>query len=408
MGEESLDIYLARQPIFDKKQRICGYELLFRDGPSNAFPDVDGDTATSKLLTNSFFRMGIDQVSQGKKAFINFTQELLVKKVPTLFPPQSLVVEVLEDVRPDRELLLACKEIAEKGYVLALDDFFMRPELKPLVLLAKLVKIDFRASPVEGIERCVRDLAVFPVRLLAEKVETREEFTRAVGMGFEYFQGYFFSKPEILKERDISPSKMALLQIVAEANKEDFSFEALEKMIARDVSISYKILRYMNSSFFKRVNEISSLKQAIVLLGEQGIRRFMSLIVMSRLAEDKPDVLVRTSIIRARFCELLGKGSRRKVDESELFTLGLFSLIDAILDDSMDRLMKKLPLSEEIKKALVEGSGNLIDFLKLSWAYEKGDWTGVAHAASRIEVEEEKMPAFYMDAIGWADSLASA
>jgi c-di-GMP-related signal transduction protein len=408
MGEESLDIYLARQPIFDKKQRICAYELLFRDGPSNAFPDLDGDTATSKLLSNSFFRMGIDQVSHGKKAFINFTQELLVKKVPTLFPPQTLVVEVLEDVRPDRDLILACKEIKDKGYVLALDDFILRPELKPLVLLAKLVKIDFRASPMEGIERCVRDLAVFPVRLLAEKVETREEFTRAFEMGFEYFQGYFFSKPEILKERDISPSKMALLQIVAEANKEDFSFEALEKMIARDVSISYKILRYMNSSFFKRVNEISSLKQAIVLLGEQGIRRFMSLIVMSRLAEDKPDVLVRTSIIRARFCELLGKGSRRKVDESELFTLGLFSLIDAILDDSMDRLMKKLPLSEEIKRALVEGSGNLIDFLKLSWAYEKGDWTGVAQAASRIEVEEEKMPAFYVDAIGWADSFGSA
>jgi EAL and modified HD-GYP domain-containing signal transduction protein len=293
-----------------------------------------------------------------------------------------------------------------KGYEIALDDFFFKSRFLPLIALSKFVKLDFRLAPMEEIADCVRKLSSYPVKLVAEKVETHEEFSKALEMGFEYFQGYFFCKPQILKGQDISPSKLSLLQIMAEANKADFNFGTLEKIIARDVSISYKLLRYLNSAYFKRVQEISSIKQAIVLLGETGIRRFLSLIIMAKLASDKPDELVRTSIIRARLCELVGKSVRVDGDCSRLFMLGLFSVIDGILDDDMEKLVENLPLSDAVKTALVKGKGPLANYLKVICSYEKGDWSAVAEASEELGVKQAELPKFYVDAVSWADSIA--
>jgi c-di-GMP phosphodiesterase len=248
-------------------------------------------------------------------------------------------------------------------------------------------------------------MAGYPVKFLAEKVETPEAFQEALEMGFEYFQGYFFSKPVVVKGRDIPPDRISLLRVMAEVNKEDYKLEELEKHISHDVSMSYKLLRLINSSYFRRVREISSIRQAIVLLGEKGIRQFISLIAMSHLASDKPDELVRASIVRARLCELLGKETPR-VDSSSLFTLGLFSLIDAILDDEMGAIMKRLPLSANIKMALVEGTGELMDYLALVHAYESANWETVFDLAARLGIPEERMPALYINAVGWADGCS--
>jgi EAL and modified HD-GYP domain-containing signal transduction protein len=210
-----------------------------------------------------------------------------------------------------------------------------------------------------------------------------------------------------MQGKDVSPSKITLLQATAEANREEMEFEELEKIVSRDVSLSYKLLRYMNSAYFKRLKEISSLRQAMVLLGQKGLRRFISLILMAQLASDKPEELLRTSIIRARVCELLGREESVISSDSELFTLGLFSLIDAILDEDMGRLMEKLPLSESIKTALVSCEGELADFLKSVRAYETGDWGVFSETISRIGIQEEKFPQYYMDAVGWADSVTA-
>ena len=402
-----MEIYVARQPIFEKNLKIYGYELLFRGGMTNAFPNIDGNTATSKLLSNTFLSMGLEQVAGGKRAFINFTRDLLIKRVPVMFPREKIMVEVLEDVDPGVEVLDACFELSKKGYEIALDDFLYREELKPLIELAKIIKIDFMATPIDKIAEYVERLTPFGVKFLAEKVETREEVEKAVDMGFSYFQGYFFSKPQIVKGKDVSPSRMTLTQMVAEANKEEIKFEELEKIVSRDVSISYKLLRYMNSSYFRRLQEISSIKQAMVLLGQKGLRRFISLILMSQLTSDKPEELLRTSIIRARLCELLGKEESVSTNDSELFTLGLFSLIDAILDEGMEKLMEELPLSEGIKRALVSDEGGLADFLKLIRAYEVGDWKILSQTSSGIGIREEKLPEYYMDAVAWADSMTA-
>ena len=403
-----MDVFVARQPIFRKNKKVMGYELLFREGMSNYFPNIDGNLATSKVLTNTFFSIGIDPVAGAGKAFVNFTQDLLLHRIPLMFPRERIAVEILEDVKPEKELIAACREIRQKGYQIALDDYLYRPELEPLVDLATMIKFDVRATPLDELAEPLQRLSGRDIALLAEKVETHAEFVQAREMGFDFFQGYFFSKPEVLSGKDISSSKMNLLQIMAEANKEDFDFQEIEKIAERDVAISYKLMRYINSAYFKRVSEISSINQAVVMLGEKGIRRFLALIAMSGLAADKPDELVRTSIIRAKFCELVGEMEGVKKGPSELFTLGLFSLIDAILDDSMENLMAKLPLSEAIKRALMDTEGELRDYLNLVHCYETGDWKGVSELAPKLGLNAEALPPHYQEALGWADSLAAS
>lgn len=395
---------MARQPIFNKRKRIYGYELLFRDGMVNAFPDVDGDAATSRVLSTSFWSNGIERITGRRKAFVNFTEKMITEKIPAMFPKKTIMVEILEDMEPNAAVVTACREMAKQGYNLVLDDFIYKPEMKPLLALARIVKFDFRASSIEEIEAAIKELAAYRVKLLAEKIETHEEFQQALNMGFEYFQGYFFSKPEILKSRDISPSKITLLNIMSEANREDFRITELEKFVSRDLSINYKLMRYINSAYFGMFKRVNSVKQTIVLLGMKEVRRFISLIAMAQLVSGKPDELIRASLIRARLCENLGKEAIGK-NGSELFTLGLFSFIDAILDDEMGNIMEDLPLSENIKKALTGGGGELADYLALVSCYETGDWEKVAILAAKTGLNEEKTPELYMDAVAWADSI---
>jgi len=395
---------VARQPIFNKRKKIYGYELLFRDGMVNAFPDVDGAAATSRVLSTSFLSNGIERITGHRKAFINFTEKMIAEKIPALFPKKTLMVEILEDMEPTAAVVAACREMAKQGYNLVLDDFIFKPELKPLLALARIVKLDFRVSSMEEIEECIKELAAYQVKLLAEKIETHEEFQHALDMGFDYFQGYFFSKPEILKSKDISPSRITLLNIMSEANREDFRMAELEKFVSRDLSINYKLMRYINSAYFGMFKRVSSVKQTIVLLGIKEVRRFLSLIAMAQLVSGKPDELIRASLIRARLCENLSKGAIGK-DGSELFTLGLFSFIDAILDDEMDNIMEKLPLSENIKKALTGEGGELADYLTLVSCYENADWEKVSSLAAKAGLNEEKASEFYMDAVAWADSI---
>jgi c-di-GMP-related signal transduction protein len=400
-----MDIYVARQPIFDIKKCIFGYELLFRADIANFFPEIEGDSATSKLLSNSFFNIGIEKIAGSNLAFINFTQELLLQQLPLMFSQDRLVVEILENVQPERDVIEACQEIALNGYIIVLDDFFYKPSLEPLIDVADIIKIDVKATPLEEVGDLVKKMTKRGVDLLAEKVETYDEFNKALEMGFRYFQGFFFSKPVVLAGKEISTPQMQLLEIMAEVNKEDFEFNRLEKMIVRDASISYKLMRLINSAYFKRAKEISSIRQAIVMIGEAGIRRFLSLISMAGLCGNKPDELIRVSLVRAKFCEFLGNHSGNSAKKSELFTLGLFSLIDAIMDDSMENLMSQIPLSSNIKEVLISGTGDLSGYLSLVESYEKGDWGEIEKATNIIGINQGDLPRQYMESLSWADSL---
>lgn len=400
-----MDVYLARQPIFTKDVKIHAYELLFRESMTNLFPDIDGDHATSRVLTSTFFTSGLGQITGGKRAFVNFTPHLIRRRIPLLFPYLTTTVEVLETVEPDPDIIACLDELTAKGYSIALDDFAYQPRFEPLIQMADIIKIDFRAGTKDVIKDYVRQIEPHGIKLLAEKVETNEEFQAAITMGFTYFQGYFFSRPQVMVQKDIPSLKMNLIQIMSEANSENYQVPEMKKLIERDVGISYKLLRYMNSPYFRRMNEISSIRHAIVMLGENGLRQFLSVIILAELSSDKPDEIIKTSIIRAKVCESLALLGTRKLDSSELFTLGLFSLIDAILDTDMDNIMKKLPLTEEIKSALLGKEGMLSDYLCLAVCYEKGDWDLALQLASRYGIPEEALPVCYLEAIGWADAL---
>lgn len=398
-----MDVFVARQPIFDKKKNIYGYELLFRSGDTNGFPDIDGETATSSLLSSSFFTVGLDKISSGKIVFINFTEDLIAKGTPQLFPPEKLMVEILEDVEPTPEIISACQQLKDKGYPLALDDFVYSKKFDELLHLSDIIKIDFRLTPLETIEEMVSSLRRYKCRLLAEKVETYEEFEKAVALGFEYFQGYFFSKPEILKNKELSSSQLSLLQLLAEINRDEYDIKALEKLVAQDVSITYKLLNYVNSSHFSRLQPVSSIRQTISFLGEREFKLFVSLIATSKLAEQKPSELTRSAIVRARFLHLLGRETN--MDSNQLFLLGLFSHIDAMLDQSLENILGKIPLADTIRTALLERTGMLSSCLRLIETYESGDWMAFQPLLEEVNVHDETIVELYMEALKWADTF---
>lgn len=398
-----MDVFVARQPIFDTNKKIFAYELLFRSGTTNGFPDIDGETATASLLSSSFFTVGIDQIGAGKLVFINFTEDLLLKGTPLLFPPEKMMVEVLEDVTPSTEIINACQELKENGFQLALDDFVYSKKFNDLLKLSDIIKIDFRLTPIDKIETMLANLAPYGCRLLAEKIETYEEFTHAKELGFDYFQGYFFSKPEILQNKDLSASQLGLIQLIAQINTAEFDVDKLEKMVAQDVSITYKLLNFLNSAHFSRVQPISSIRQAISFLGEREFKQFVTLIATSKLAEHKPNELIRASIIRARFLELISEDLPE--DSREIFLLGLFSFIDAMLDQGIDQIVDKLPLSENITTALAKRKGDLYPYIRLIETYEKCNWIGLKYTQKRLGVGNDNITESYVKAIEWANSI---
>ena len=401
-----METYVARQPIFDNRKKISGYELLFRDHTASFNPDISGDVATSTVLSNSYFSIGMDSLVGGKKSFINFTESLLLQKLPLLLEKESTVIEILENVRPTPELITACKEMADNGYTFALDDFTYLPELQPLIDLAHIIKFDFRMTSLEQIQDYLQKIQSHDnLVLLAEKIETHEEFEHAKEMGFNLFQGFFFCKPELISGKEIPASQLTLLQIMAEVNQPEFDIQKIETLVAPDVGLSYKLLRYINSAFFAKAQRISSIQQALIYMGETEIRRFVSLIAMSNLAKGKPGELVRAACIRGKFCELMATLAVQPVTHSELFTLGMFSLIDAILDQLMPKIMKELPLANDIKEALVERKGRLTGYLLLAETYEKGQWDQMDKVAQVMKIPKERLPELYLQACRWSNTF---
>ncbi len=395
-----MDVFVARQPILDRQLKTFGYELLFRNSLDNLFPEIDGDTASSTVLSNSFLCMGIEKLTGGKKAFINFTRNLLLKQVPCLFSPKILLSELLETLEPDEELIAAIAQMSKKGCHFALDDFIFHEKYEPLMRFAEIIKIDIQQTPLSEAKQLMDRLTGRPIKFLAEKVENKEEYTEALEIGFSYFQGYFFSKPEIIKRRGIAPFKIRLLQIIGELNRADTDVDRIENLIKSDVSLSYRLLQYMNSAFFNLPNKVTSLKSAIVFLGLTEIRKIVTLMVTAKLAESKPSELIRASVIRARLCELAGQEGGYQGDISELFLLGLFSLMDAVLETEMEKIVDQLPLSDELKRALVKKEGELAKYLDLACCCEKGRWDDMPDdIPANLTIDK------YMEAVGWADAL---
>lgn len=398
------EVFVARQPIFDRGQHVYGYELLFRKGVSHVL-ETNGDSATSTVLTNSFSLIGLENLTSGKRAFINFTRNLLLRQVVTTLPADMVAVEILEDVEPDPLTIEACRRLKSRGYVLVLDDFAYAPRFAPLIELADIIKIDFLATPVEERQRLPRLLANSEIKFLAEKVETKEDFQMALDFGYSYIQGYFFSKPETIAVQDIPGYKLNYLYTLYEINQPQVNFDSLEAVILREVSLSYKLLRFINSAFFNLRHRIKTVRHALMLLGTEEIRKWASLVALSGMGADKPDELAVLSAMRGKFFELLAMECGMDHHRTDMYMMGLFSLVDAFTDCPMHEVLKQLPLNEEVKRALAHEGGRFEPVLQLALAYEEANWARVSELASLLRNGEASLPKLYQEAVAWANQI---
>lgn len=389
---------VARQPIFDRYLRVVGYELLFRDvevDPDHANV-ADGEGATAKVISDTLMELGLEHVVGSGLGFINVTRPFVVGELPLVLPADHVVLELLEDVQIDPKLVRAIADLKEQGFRVALDDFHFEESARQLVELADIVKIDVLGRTREELDRQLDLLDPFEVRVLAEKVETHETYELCRELGFHYFQGFFFEKPKLVGGHPIQPGVVAKIRLAGELQQPGLDLEALERIVSQDVALSYRLVRTVNSAFFSLPRRISSLHDALVLLGENQVRRWATVIVLAGL-EGKPDELIGTALVRGRMCELMAEQAGERKDQGYFLT-GLFSLLDALCDAPLEEVIEDLPLAHEIVDALVAGRGAQGEILKSVVAYEHGDFDG----AELRSLATEQIAEAYLGAVGWA------
>ncbi len=409
MGEgRPIETFVARQPIFDKRMRVCGYELLYRGDMPRETLEFDGDKATSEVILNSFYNSDINKIVGDKKAFINFTHNLLKEEIPHMLSKDKIIIEVLESVVVDEEIVQACKDLKEEGYIIALDDFiFENLQLfNPILPYIDIIKVDFVQTKFCTVKKSImKTLSKKNKRFLAEKVETQEEYREALKLGFEFFQGYFFEKPYVVVGRDLEPYKLSFMQMIAEVNNTQ-DFEKMAQIVSHDLALSYKLMRLVNSPFYGRGSTIKSARHALVMLGLDEIKKWVTLLMLKDAGKDKPDEIMRLSLIRGRFAENLASDFKVTGRESELFLMGLFSTLDAVLDRPQEEIASLLPLEKDILQAYsLENDSIFGKMLKVIKSYEKGQWSDSNYIIEELALDQALINKKFFDSIIWADEV---
>ena len=396
--------FVARQPILTKDEKVFGYELLFRDGVESYFCPADPEAASRSTLDSSLL-MGLDVLCNGRRAFVNCTRDMLLKDYVTLLPSSQTVVEILESVAPDDLVMAACQRLKEAGYMIALDDFGVDDARESLTDIADILKVDVRRTSPEQRAAMVKRYGPWRCRLLAEKVETREEFVAAQKAGFLYFQGYFFRRPEILKAQDIAGNRLNYVRMLQAVSQPELDPREIENAIKGEAALCYRLLRYMNSAVFGFANEIHSVRHALSMLGEREVRRWVRLVVTLAAGQEKSSELVLSALVRARFCELLSPKVQH--GDSDLFLLGLLSLMDAILEIPMAEVLDKVPIDLETKAVLLGGGSRLRPVYQLVLAQESGDWQRSAELGRSLNLIETDIADLHWQAMQWARQVSS-
>lgn len=376
--EQSFEpVYVARQPVFDQDMNIWGYELLFRDGKKfNAAQFPDGNIATSKVIMDGF-NLAVEVLSTNQKLLINYPEEMILQGAPMALHPGTAVVEILETVRPTEKILRRCAKLKSAGYTLALDDFVGQAGYEPLLEIADLIKIDVLGMHQNQIEMIIEKFRPnASVQLLAEKVEDLNMFDLCRNLGFELFQGFFFSRPQIIQGKKLSASQISRLKLLNILSSPDLDLKLISETIQHDISLSYRLLRYINSPGIGVVHEVKSINQAVNLLGQQKISAWLRVLIMADMSSSqRAGELLFTSLQRARFLELLSSTQDSPpASRDSMFLLGLFSLLDAIMIQPMEELLKNLSLESSIKSALLGDNPELKYWLDLTIACERARW----------------------------------
>ncbi len=406
-----MDVFVARQPIFDRARELFGYELLFRSNAiSSQFDGTADESATSQVIANSLFSIGLENIVGGNRAFINFNDGLLRGGLHTMLPRKQIVLEILESVKPDTDLIALCRNLRKEGYTIALDDFVGDPSFEPLTEIAQIIKVDIHATPESEQERMLRTYRPRGIAMLAERVETAGEFERARRAGYDHFQGFFFARPAIVKGRQIPAAKFNCLRLLGELQKTDLDFDRLKVMISQDLSFSYKLLRYVNSALFSPRAEINSIAQSLMLLGETGVRHWIAVAALPELAKDKPGELVTHSLVRASFCERLASLAGIR-EWRQGFLMGMFSLLDALIDVPLDAALRQVGVAPAIAAALLGTAPDQDPWrsvYNLACLYEKCDWDAVGAAASKLGIGASDLTRAYSESTFWAQRALHA
>ncbi len=391
------ELLIARQPIYNRTQHAYGYELFYRPGEDGAADVADGDASHSHVILNTMTEVGLQNLVGGRCAFVNLSRDFIVGQYPLPLPSNQVVIEILEYEEIDKALISGIRWLIKQGYTIALDHFIYREAVLPLLDLAHIIKIDMQAISEDKLRDHVSALKEYPhLKLLAEKIEIPEEYELCSELGFDYFQGYFFSRPKVIRRTRLPSNQLALMQLLAEVQRPDANIPKMESLISQDVGLSYKLLRYINSAFFGLPKPVESIQRAVVFLGIKVIQKWASLLVMARV-EDKPNELMVTAVIRAKMCEILAKAVNYKAEDT-CFTVGLLSVLEALLDMPMEKILAMLSLSDEVNQALLRFEGMPGKLLELTLHYEFGEWDQLEYP----ELEEEIILDAYLQSVAWA------
>jgi EAL and modified HD-GYP domain-containing signal transduction protein len=393
--------YVARQPILDRELKTSAYELLFRSGTESFFQSNDPDSATLHVIDLSVL-FGSAALTGGLRAFINCTRNVLLQDVITLLPRDRVVIEVLEDVLADEQTLAACDRLRRAGYVIALDDYTLTPNTLRLLPFADIVKVDLLSTDAARQAAIAAEMRRRGIRLLAEKVENRAQFDYARQLGYHYFQGYFFCRPQTLTMQDIAASKPGYMHVLEIANRESYEVSEMETAILREPSLCYRLLRYLNSAAFG-LFPIRSVRHALSMLGQREIQKWIAIVVAISISSDRPGELISCALTRARCCELLA--SLFGEDSASAFMVGMLSLMDAILDRPMELVTAQLPINSACKEALRGQKGALGALLRVAVSCERGLWEELSAAADERGVGEEAILEIYRDACRWSSEI---
>ena len=399
-------LYVARQPILDTAGVVFWYELLYRAGAGDTGCSASSDSASARVLSDAVLSLGLDTLAGGRPAFVNFTRSLLVNDVGLLLPPDMAVIELHEDIPGDCEVIEACRRLHAAGYMLALDDFVPGSGAEALLPYVRFVKVDVLATPATELAALAKWFRRPGLRLIVEKVETAEVFQQCRAAGYNLFQGYFFHRAINSGAAPLPARRLAYVRLLSALNRPNLQIADLETLVKQDVSLSYRVLRCINSAGFGLRQPIRSIRQALVMLGFDLIRKWASVWCIAGLNAGGSPELATNALVRARCSEMLGDGLSDTNERSELFLVGLCSLLDAILSQPMEEALSELSLSQDVRAALL-GHPNTERFvLDAIVAYERGSWEAAIEHVRLAGVSERLLPAAYTDALEWARELS--
>ncbi len=403
-----MEVYIGRQPILDRTSRVAGYELLFRSGTANYCDSADDVEATSQVIVNAVLGIGLDRLLGSRPAFINFDRTLLLGDWTTLLPPDKAVIEILENVPPDPEVLAACHRLREQGYAIALDDCLDDERTAAFAPFVDILKVDFRLTTPEQQASLVQRYRAMKILMLAEKLEAEAEFNRARALGYHYFQGFFFAHPTVLQGARIPASQINSLRLLKQMQHPEIDFMAVEDLIRHDVAFSHSLLTYLNSAAFDWACRVESVRQGLMLLGTDELRKWVWMASLTGLGRDRPPALMAQVLMRGRFCEAIADANGLSPGDTDPFLVGMFSLLDAILQRPLPGILDDLNISRNIRDALLGTAGEaepLSLVLQIVKAYETGDWQSVAAAARKIGLSANTLNRCYLESTSWVETV---